>query len=204
MRLPPAFAKLSRLVFEKAHTGVALTGLIVAMSGPALRVAASSLSNENLISPLPSGFKVGAQSNNGTLSAFEFVPNGETVNSWSQMVTVQIFHNLRDQNADGLPESMKPKWLAACPGSKVGKIKDGTENGYPFSLWLFTCPSNPSTGRPENMFQKIISGSDSLYSVQYAYRREMNKDIIPPTMQYMQKVIACDTRLPEKPCPAGM
>jgi hypothetical protein len=103
-----------------------------------------------------------------------------------------------NQFADG----MKQRWLAACAGSQAQKVKDGQENGYAFSVWLFECPLNASTGKPENMFAKFIGGNDALYSIQYAYRSTLTKETVPPTMVYLAGIKACDTRLPDRPCPS--
>jgi hypothetical protein len=165
---------------------------------------AGALTQENLIAPLPAGFHVGKQGDAGPMMLAEFIPVGETVQDWSRMVTVQVFHNLHGVDPDGFAEGVKTRWLAACAGSDVRKVKDGVENGYRFSLWIFACPLNTGTGRPENMFTKITSGADSLYSVQYAYRSALTPDLIPPAMQYLRTVLVCDTRLPDRPCPPGM
>jgi hypothetical protein len=51
------------------------------------------------------------------------------------------------------------------------------------------------------MYTKIIGGNDALYSVQYAYRSPLTKEIISPTMSYLASIMVCDTRLPDRPCP---
>lgn len=159
------------------------------------------LEDENILVNIPKDFEVGSQSTQGPMTIAEYVRHGETVQAWSRMVTVQVFHNLKHFEPAKFGAGIGQRWTAACPGSEAQRIKDGQENGYPFSLWLFTCPLNPATGKPENMFGKFVGGNDALYSVQYAYRSALTKEIIPPTMTYLGKVQACDTRLPDRPCP---
>ena len=48
---------------------------------------------------------------------------------------------------------------------------------------------------------KVISGQDSLYQVQYAYRRLATNEMIPPTMAYLKRVAVCDTRRADRACP---
>jgi hypothetical protein len=177
---------------------------VIALCSTAPALAQSKLLDENLISPVPTGFQIGMHANNGPMTIAEFVPDGETVKDWSKMVTVQIFHNLHGVDPDAFSDGMKTRWLAACAGSEVHKIKNGLENGYPFSLYLYACPLNPATSKPENMFAKVISGSDSLYSVQFAYKIPLDTEIITPTMTYLGSIKVCDTRLPDRPCPPGM
>jgi len=178
-----------------------VTAIILIFNLPAM---AGTLQDENLLAPLPNGFKVGSSIEKGNMSMNEFVPQGETVEDWSQMVTVQIFHGVAGEDPDAFAGHMKKLWTNACTGGEVKKIKTTTENGYPVSIWMFTCPLNPQTRKPENMWLKAISGKDSFYTVQYAYRRELTQDIIPPTMKYLDQVTACDTRLADRPCPPGM
>jgi hypothetical protein len=54
------------------------------------------------------------------------------------------------------------------------------------------------------MWQKVIGGVDSLYSVQYAYRREVTKELIVPAMECLRKVAVCDNRHADRACPRGM
>jgi hypothetical protein len=175
-------------------------GALAAFAAPSMPSAAA-LQDENLLVSIPNGFQIGKQGDNGPMTGAEYIPQGETVSDWSRMVTVQVFHNMKRFDSNQFAEGVKRQWLAACPGSEVVKSKDGQENGYPFSLWVFACPLNPKTGKPENMFAKFISGNDSFYSIQYAYRSALTKDIIPPTMTYLGGVQACDSRLPDRPCP---
>src|SRR5580658_2871222 len=167
--------------------GVALVLAIWVMAACPSSVVAA-LQNENLLAPLPSGFKIGFATERGRMTMSEFVPTSDTVDAWSSMITVQIFHGMA--NADALAS----RWKAACAGGDAQKIRSGMENGYPVSLWMFACPLNPGTKQPENMWLKVISGSDSLYSVQYGYRRALDKDLIGPAMDYLRQVAVCDTR----------
>ena len=57
--------------------------------------AAAELVNENLLAGLPSGYKVGFHDKQGNLEMTEWVPAKETVNNWTEMVTVQIFFGLK-------------------------------------------------------------------------------------------------------------
>ena len=49
--------------------------------------ALAALKDENLLTPLPDGFKVGFHEANARQSIAEYVPKDETVDDWSRMVT---------------------------------------------------------------------------------------------------------------------
>jgi len=183
-----------------AKTAASFLAAFVALSGRSASGAA--LQDENLLAAIPPGFQIGNTAQQGPMIIAEYVPQGETVSGWSRMVTVQVFRNLKKFDADQFADGIRRRWLVACAGSEVSKVRGGEENGYSFSLWLFACPMNQATGKPENMFAKFISGNDALYSVQYAYRAALTKDIVPPAMTYLGSIRVCDTRLPDRPCPS--
>jgi hypothetical protein len=178
-------------------------GVLAFCVGPAL---GQGLEAENLLVAMPDGFEVGytAASPDGNQEIHELVPSGETVEDWSAMVTVQIFHGLNDVPGDVFAGNLGDSWMGACTAGTVTKLTDGEINSFPFVLWTYLCPLNPQTGRPETMYFKGISGSDAFYAVQYAYREEPSDDRETVALTYLVGASACDTRKPERPCPEGM
>lgn len=160
------------------------------------------LQDENLMTPLPKGFKIGATGPTPTGAMTEYIPEAETVGDWSRMVTTMVMHipPQPDEFSAGLAQSIK----GGCPDIEAVKSMDGTENGYAFSLWLFQCPLNPQTGKPEGFVMKAVRGQDALYVVQYAYREMMTTEQTTQAVLYLRQVNVCDTRTAEHPCPAGM
>lgn len=185
---------------QKRLVATAAAYLAALAIAPAAR-SAPAFQDETLLVTIPTGFTVGKQGENGPMIGAEYVPQGETVTAWTRMITVQVFRNIKKGDPNQFGEGVGRGWTAACPGSDVRKIKDGIEGGYPFAVWQFLCPNNPQTGKPENMYAKMIGGTDALYSIQYAYRSELTKEIIPPTMSYLGGIRVCDTRRPDRPCP---
>jgi len=74
--------------------------------------ANAALEAENLLTSMPSGFKVGYSAGNGKEDMVEYVPAAETVDDWTKMVTVQVFHNAR--NVD--PDAFAAKLADGCGG----------------------------------------------------------------------------------------
>ena len=106
----------------------------------------------------------------GTIS--EMIPAGEAIENWTEMVTVQIFLNMRDVTPAQYRVRMQKLWGDACPGSAFSKVKEGIENGYATLTWLQKCPVNKQTGKPELTWMKAMQGKDSFYLVQKAYKFE--------------------------------
>jgi hypothetical protein len=163
--------------------------------------AAQTLQDENLLTGLPSGFRVASRGRVESMSGSEYVPQGETVENWTRMITVQIFHNVHNVSPDTFADGMRTRWTGACMGASVEKLKGGLDHGYPYGLWRFLCPLNPQTGKPENTFMKFVQGKDAFYGVQYAFRSELTPDKTSTATAYLDQAMVCDTRDPTKPCP---
>jgi hypothetical protein len=175
--------------------------LLAGCSGPAL---AQGLTAENLLVGLPEGFVSGYDGAQDGQELHEFVPQGESVDDWSRMVTIEIFHDAHNIDLVAFAQDIARSWQDACPGSSVGGLGQGGINGYPFVVWRYLCPDNPATDKPEIMWMKAISGADAAYVVQYAYRAELTDDREQAALDYLKAVSACDTRVKAYACPSGM
>jgi len=163
-------------------------------------ICAAELRDENLLQLLPKGYKVDFQSKQGNMLITEMVPQAETVNNWTEMVTTQVFLGMKDTTTQQFQNKMSKMWLAVCKNGEATPIRSGNENGYDFSLWLLTCPLNPSTGKPETTWFKAIKGNDSFYVVQKAFKFAPTKEQVTHWMRYLRSVKVCDTRLPNRSC----
>jgi hypothetical protein len=187
--------RLKLLIFAMAIVAAAALGL------PAL----GALEDENILAGMPDGFKVGAQQNNGQTILMEFIPEGETVEDWTTMITVVVKHDIDDANAVDVASNMGAAWGESCPGAKAGPLVDDVTNGYAYVIWQYECPLNSQTGKPETMMMKVIPGRDALYMVQYAVRAAPSIEFVKNALDYLgPKVSVCDTRIPEQDCPEGM
>src|SRR5258708_58831 len=75
--------------------------------------ASAQLKNENLLVEVPPGYKIDFQEHKPNSLMNEMVPTSETVNDWTEMVTVQIFYNLKT-TPDAFVSKMASGWTAAC------------------------------------------------------------------------------------------
>ena len=169
---------------------------------PARPAAPPALKDENLFTGIPRNFKVGSRSAQGQILMVEYIPTTETLDNWTTMITVQIFRGLQTVAPDKFASDLADRVKGACPGGEGRKVVDSVENGYPMTVWDMTCPLNPQTHKPESFSTKIIRGQDALYSVQYAYRETPTAEHKAPAMAFLGGVVVCDTRKPDRPCPA--
>jgi hypothetical protein len=173
--------------------------LLLATASPA--PSQSLLQAENLLFAPPPDFKVGYESNHDNRLMTEYVPAGQTVDDWTQMLTVQIFRGATVDSATFL-QGVGKRYMDACPGTTAKGIFTGNTNGYVVSMLQLNCPNNPGTGKPETTAFRIIKGNDALYSVQRAFRSEPSSMELDEVMHFLAKVTVCDTRSGDHPCPS--
>ena len=156
---------------------------------------------ENLLVTVPAGFKLGYEGSRPGLNLQEWVPENETVENWSEMVTTQVFQQRTDIDPARMLQGIGKQWREACSGSTSTPITNGQVNGYPASMVLMRCPRLPATGKPETTMFRAIKGNDSFYMVQSAVRSVPDEAQLERMKQYLDKVSVCDSRLPARPCP---
>lgn len=190
----------SSLVGMTAATVLRLPAIVLLL---ALSASAFAYEGENLLVSLPDGYKIDFQKKQGNVQITEMVPKAESVNGWTEMVTVQVFNGLK-----ATPEQFRDRitalWSKSCPGAESAPIASAVENGYPMTMWLSSCPLNKDSGKPEFTFMKAIAGKDSFYVVQKAFKATPSKEQTATWTQYLKKVGVCDTRVAARACPAGI
>jgi hypothetical protein len=168
-----------------------------------LATPANAIENETLLVTMPQGYKVGFQNKTERQMISEMVPAAESVEDWTEMVTVQIFYNLRDVAPAQYRARLEKLWDESCPGSSFAKVKEELENLYPTITWVQRCPGNAKTGKPEFTWMKAVRGKDSFYLVQKAYKFEPSAEQVSLWGDFLDSVKVCDTRSRLQPCELG-
>ena len=189
---------------------VFLSGSICFFLMVSLAEAQGELTGENLLVEIPSGYELGHHQKTGQGEISEFIPKGETVEKWSEMVTVQLLpaHNDNAKFYESLDSLVKQ----ACADGKTQVVATTEENGYSTKVFQLYCPTNPHTNMGELTFVKTIEGKDKFYVVQKAWRTEKYKlDELPLTSddivkwtQYLRSVYVCDSRVKGRACPQSV
>jgi hypothetical protein len=159
------------------------------------------LENENLLAEVPTGFKIDYEGRENNFFISEMVLEGESVNNWTTLITVEIFYGEKNTTPEQYQQTLTERWFGACENSETYPVANGEENGYKFVLWQLYCPLNQSTQTLEYTFLKAIQGNDSFYLVQVAFKHEPSEAEITQWMNYFKEVQVCDTRIPERACP---
>lgn len=162
---------------------------------------ADAQQSEHLRLAVPKGFKAGTEEKKSSaMLVREMLREGETLQTWTEMVTSMTFPKMGDVAPAQYRARMQTIWDSYCPGSEYVTLKDETQNGYATLTWLWKCPRNPQTGKPELSWMKAIQGRDNLYSIQRALRFEPSEAQKEELARYFDSVRVCDPRLPDRPC----
>jgi len=183
---------------RRTWTAVGLALVVCATAGAA---QAQPLKNENLLVGMPQGFKLGFKDSKNGMNMQEFIPTGETVQNWTEMVTVQVFLSRKDLQPTPFLAAMQKQWSDGCKGSTSTAVSTGKVNGYAAAAVLLRCPLLASTGKPETTMIKAIKGNDSFYVVQRAVRSVPTPERLETMKKYIESVSVCDSRLATAPCP---
>jgi hypothetical protein len=160
----------------------------------------SYLENENLPVTMPQDFKIGYKSSHDSMYMQEWVRKNETVDNWSELITIEIVYGKHFDTGLFL-KMIGGRWLTDCPGSKPNNIYTGQANGYKVSMFILNCPLNPKTMKPENTTFRAIQGNDSFYLVQWATKFDITPEQRENITKFFSTVNVCDTRTSEHPCP---
>jgi len=146
----------------------------------------------------PKDFKIGYQTQQNGMIMVELVPQKQTVDNWTQMITLQSMAGA-NPGVTTFGNNLSTLWKNTCPESSFDTVLEGKENGYPFALWMIACENNPSSNQPEVTWVKAVQGNDGLYVKQYAFRYAPNYAEITNAMEHLHNLIVCNNSA-KHPC----
>jgi hypothetical protein len=159
------------------------------------------LQNENLLMTMPDGYKTDFYEKTTDMLVSEMVPGDQSVSNWDQLVRTQIFYALKATPAQFKLEMDKAR-ARVCSERSSRTLTEAKENGYATMVWYDWCFLNTATGSPEFTWFKGIQGNDSFYLIQVALKFEPSDEISARWPGYLKEARVCDTRLPDRACPA--
>ncbi len=160
--------------------------------------------SEQLTLEVPTEFDKKFEESTAVSEIHEWVPKGETVQDWTQMITLTVAYDLINFDPLKFFDEIARNWEEDCPDYAGMLLHEGLENNYPVAVWFLRCPKNPMTGRPEFTYFKGISGKDGFYTVQKAYAahyKEIDEREINISMKFLKQARLCHTLdLADHPC----
>jgi hypothetical protein len=118
---------------------------------------------------------VAFEQTNGAYYIQEHVQPGETVDKWTQMLTVTGAKNIVVEHPEVTPKnvalSLANHFQQACPSSFSGKgIYDGKLNGRDAFIIVASCGTAPDIKQSETAVITVIKGDKDIYTLQWAQR----------------------------------
>ncbi len=112
-------------------------------------------------------WKLGYNVTKGTDSILEFVPSGEAIGSWSELLTIQSFKGLQQKTTPAeFAQTMKRQLAETCPQFSW-KILESTYAGVMYEWTVAGCPGQFD----QQEIAIVISGNQALYVIHYATKK---------------------------------
>ena len=168
-------------------------------------VADTPLQDENLLVALPTGWVLGNGARQGDLTMMEYVPAGQTVEDWKQMITVQILHGRGHVKPLAFLKEMTraAKEQVVANGFSELSMDAPADPEYPTAGTIWLSEHVKSTGKGEITLIRVIQGKDALYVVQKAWRQspfktaeqmEVTTEEMREGIEFLWKARVVDTR----------
>jgi hypothetical protein len=144
------------------------------------------------------------QDKGGGFGINEFVPRGQTVHRWREMVTMLTDYRNRPSSPKSHARRLMKGSARDCngPGGKI--LASGKRGGYRYALFFQECPLAKETGDPEWDLYLAIKGRDSFYTLIKAWKSKPSASDLSYWRGVFKKAYVCDTRRSGPACPEGL
>lgn len=166
---------------------------------------------EVYIAGLPRGWDLGFQESNEIGHHLEWVPKGQPVKDWRDMIAFQLFPKLIDVQPAQFLTKMADHYAQSCDQVLATDIEGTPANGYPGALRVLACTKNKVTGMGEVTLFRAVMGKEAFYVAQRAWRMQpFSPEAIPVTgdqldagRKTIEYGVACRSNTAGSPCPPG-
>ena len=174
-------------------------------------VVFAGTAGEFFLAAPPKEWLLGSDDKQIDIATFEFVPLGQSVDRWTELVTIQKRIGLTEVTPDQFLADMAKENESVCDGYAIRRLAFQDKNGYETHGMIQSCGTNKDSKKGELTIIRVVRGEDNFYSISRAWRLEpfdaegglpLPKNIIDDTIKYLATVTVCDTR--KGTCPQGM
>ena len=125
----------------------------------------------------PEGWRLSLETRTDNLPFFEYFPKGETPQQWTEMVTVQIFTNLKGISPSVLADNLRTRFVTGCARQTIRGPERFSLGGYLAIRLYVECDKPTFKKRPggsdflqhEVAAFQIIQGRKNLYVIERAW-----------------------------------
>ena len=151
----------------------------------------AQVSKVTMAAPDLPGFAIVYENANNNQSIREEVPEGQTAQRWSKMVTTQWFRKLTERLTPlEYAGSMLANLPKSCPGATASPVQTLKVSGFDAVRFKVVCP-NTATGQAESFFLLAVAGDDDMYVKQVAFRGEASAEDFLWARKFLAGVVMC-------------
>jgi len=171
--------------------------------------ALAALQGENLLVPPLPGWQQAYKASGNGKNMMEYVPNGQTSDSWTEMATILVFLGDGGRDPNKLELQVADGFRLNCEALHVEDLGGGTTNGLKAKRWITYCSKVKNLGVGEITYFQAISGKANFYLIQRIWRGAPFDLAHPPVSatkiaeweKYMNGLAVCDSADPTRLCP---
>ncbi|TAM96037.1 MAG: hypothetical protein EPN45_21795 [Rhizobiaceae bacterium] len=137
---------------------------------------------------MPPGYKVACQTKTNTDTMLEMIPDGESLDRWTEMSTVQVMRNVNGYTLSGFYAGMREAWANMFPCGATEIVERGHERLQPTLYWSHACPLNENTGQPEYTWFKALIRGGNVVVVHEAFKFEPSADAVEFWLTFLREL----------------
>ena len=189
--------------------------LLAVLAGPVGASAAPSGGEVLFVYP-PDGWKLALETRVGKIRFTEYVPAGQSVEAWSEMITVQVVENSGDLSATDVARRLRTQFIAECGQVRHRGPERLNVGGYLAARLYLECTDPISERRPggaryrkhEVAAYQVIQGKSDLYVIERAWHGDNRSEPGAPYGRadvwgwdgFLHAVEICDGARRDRPC----
>jgi hypothetical protein len=162
---------------------------------------------EKLVIGFPEGWVLVLRDQTEELLRTEFMPKGQTAETWAEKFTVQVFNGLGDEPMPFLERALADH-QKQCLETRAEPPQATTVNGYDSAVLLVACARERGTNKGTLTLIQAIGGEDSFYVLQRAWRgapypvdkMPIPRELFSQWVGHLNSASVCDPRDPKHPC----
>jgi hypothetical protein len=169
-----------------------------------MRVQAQPAGELLLLSP-PSGWQVVPQDREGNVVTLLYVPPGQNIESWRELVTIRSMPRREDADPETALGGIVKRAEETCQKLlEVRKIPFTQESAYPTLGLIQGCGRSRATSRGEFTIVRAIAGKENLFVIEKSWRlpawktsempEGIDDDEIMQWLDYLASARVCDSR----------
>lgn len=165
--------------------------LFVALCAILLAQPTVSFAQSRMISPVPEGYVVAHEAENELQSIREEIPEGESLEQWTSMITTQRFAGVQ-VSALQYAQVVKNIFVQGCAVNSMSEPAEQVHQGYEAASFSATCYSAQPHGGPETFFLIAVRTPDAMLVRQVAFRDDATRENMMFAVGMLRSAVICE------------